>query len=171
MKIKKILISIIAAIISISAYAASGHSKAPECRATDDFQARLDFETKYMMNKLDLRPNTTVGDEFIRIYADYRKEMEKVFHSPEIIHREVKNGKKQPLTEEQVEFNNKARFKHAENMVKIRKKYYSEFRKILSATDMDRFYSYERSMMAKARSEAHRRAGKNRNVKKTCKKS
>lgn len=171
MKSRRLITAILSVLITVALSAAAKSPDTPENRQKDDFETRLKYETTYMMNKLSLRKNTTVGDKFIQIYTDYRNEMEKVFRSPELIHREIKNGKKQPLTEEQVEFNNKARLKHAENMVRIRKKYYSEFRKILSATDMDRFYSYERSMMDKARSEAHRRASKNRNSKKTCKKS
>jgi len=120
-------------------------------------EKRLRYETEYMMSKLGLRENTESGNYFAKTYAEYRSEMENVFRNPELIVPEVRNGKKGVLSDEQIDENNKTRFKHAENMVKVRRKYYSKFRKYLSAKDMENFYNYERRLVSKARSEMKRR--------------
>lgn len=159
--------NIFISLFIILGYALPAVANEPGTQDNDSFEKRVAIETSYMMKKLDLRGNTDAGDSFKKIYAEYRKDLEAVFHKPELIHRKRENGKAIPLTDEQIDKNNKTKFIHAENMVKVRKKYYDKFRKILSARDMQTFYKYERSMAEKARRELNRRSPKKIKVKST----
>lgn len=57
------------------------------------------------------------------------------------------NHKRQSLTEHQTDSLIRARFDHSQKLLDIRKKYYNEYRKFLTAKQIERVYQRERQTM------------------------
>lgn len=164
--IKRTLLIFLAAIL----VCLNGAADDKKQRSREDLNKRISYEAEIMMRQLGLKEGSGVGEAFKELYIQYQTEMDKVFHSPELIHRKEVDGKKQPLTDDEIDRNNRTKFTHAENIVKVRRKYYDKFRKYLSAKDMENFFECERRLMFKAKSEAQRRSKYRHQRNKTCKK-
>ena len=145
-----VFIAIIAAPGGVSA-----QENAPKKCSLDD---RMKVELPYFMENLDIKEGSAKGDTFAKTYRAYRSEMENVFRTPKLIEpAKDSNGKPQPLTDEQIDFNNKTRLDHGAKMIEIRKKYYDRFREVLSGREMDKFLGLERKINEKMRCEMERR--------------
>lgn len=112
-------------------------------------------EANLLVEKLKLKGDTAV--EFTKIYADYRTEMEELLSKNKPIKPACVNGKKQPLTDEQVDENIRNGFKVGHKMIEVREKYYKKFKTILSPSQINRMFRYEKKIMDRKRSEMKRR--------------
>ncbi len=112
-------------------------------------------EASLMVDNLKLSGDTAV--KFIKIYADYRAELEKVRSECKPCKPQVVDGKKVPLTEQQVEENIKNEFKASHKIIDIREKYYSQFKTILTPSQISKMFRHEKKIMDRKRHEMDKR--------------
>lgn len=85
--------------------------------------------------------STELTDRFVAVYVKCQNEIW-ALNKPE-----VKGNEKKNLSEEQTDSIIRARFDRSQKTLDIRKKYYNEYRKFLTAKQIERVYTMEGNMM------------------------
>lgn len=70
------------------------------------------------------------------------------------------NPRKGPLSDSQTDSVIQSRFNHSQKILNIRKKYYAEYSKFLTARQIERVYDLERQMMKRLSRRANKTAGR-----------
>lgn len=108
-------------------------------------------QARHIAGKLALDGDTE--SRFITTYVDCQKAVWALGRN------RAKGAAKKELTEQQTDSAIQARFSHDQKMLDIRKKYYGEYSKFLTAKQIDQIYKMERQMMKHLRE--HRQGCKN----------
>lgn len=111
-------------------------------------------QARHIAEKLAFSPE--ISEKFVTTYINSQKE---------IWEAGPKKGKtrKNAMSETQTDSMIQARFAHSQKLLDIRKKYYNEYSKFLTAKQIQRVYDLERQMMKRLntrRSNKHTPAGK-----------
>ena len=123
----KIRIVLMALVVAFTSYATAQEKKeAPKMTE----EQKVEFRVAKMQKSLGLDEATAA--KFAPLYKEYIQELAKC-------RPELKRGKE--LTEEQVKENIEARIDAKEKSVKVEKKYYGKFSKILDAKQLQKLFS------------------------------
>lgn len=139
---------IIAAACSLSVSAQSHEGKR-------DHKANPEEFAKVQANHIadELKLDEATSSQFVKIYCDCSKEIWAL----------GKPGRgRKPATDAEAEQAINRRFDHGQKMLDIRKKYYNEYRKILTPLQIEHVYQLEEQMM---RNIQDRRPGNGRRAK------
>ena len=102
----------------------------------------------------ELAFSEAVTEKFVKTYRDYQKEI--WASGPRL--RPSKQGVSEQENEERI----KQRFDMSEKILKIRKKYYKEYSKFLTQTQIEKVYEQERKMMNRLAKQGKRRSATTR---------
>lgn len=159
---KKIVSMMMTLVIAIcAASAVKAESISPESGP------QIAKEASLMVQHLHLKGDTAV--KFLKIYADYRTELEKVHSECRPFKPQVVDGKKVPLTEAQIDENIRNDFKVSHKIIDIREKYYKQFKTILTPSQIGKMFRHEKKIADRKRHEMNKRrkaAEKRHNVRK-----
>lgn len=131
-------------LTSAPAYASSSGKKTQ--RATREQLAER--QAKTISQRLGLSDEASA--RFVSTYVSSQKEMWALNRNPANTSRHNKRA----MTEEQTDSAIRARFDHSQKTLDIRRKYYKEYRKFLSAKQVERVYDMESHMIKRLK--AHR---------------
>ena len=106
-----------------------------------------EVQAKHIASELAF--SDAVTERFVKTYCNCQKEIWAL--GPR------KRPGKQPLSEQENEERIKQRFEMSENVLNIRKKYYKEYSKFLTQTQIEKVYEQERKMMNRLAKRNHRK--------------
>ena len=112
-------------------------------------------EADLLVEKLHIKGDTAI--KFVKIYTDYRTEMEQILEKNKPMKGAVVNGKREPLTEQQIDENVRIGFKTGRKMIDVREKYYKQFKTILPASKIEKMFRYEKKILEHKRKELKKR--------------
>ncbi len=150
-KLKIIMIAIAAMAICIGQASAQDQQKRQRL-SREDFAEK---QAQHIASQLALDEAKT--KQFVAVYSQYQKEIWALNGG----HRPRRAGVAQ--SETQVENNIKQRFEHSQKILNIRQKYYKEYSKFLTQTQIQRVYEIEKQTMSRLKKKG-RPAGKKRNT-------
>lgn len=111
-----------------------------------------EVQAKHIASELAF--SDAVTEKFVKTYCDYQKEIWAL--GP----RQRPN--KQGMSEQQNEERIKQRFAMSEKILNIRQKYYKEYSKFLTQTQIEKVYEQERKMMSRLAKRGQRGTGQHR---------
>lgn len=121
-------------------------------------QKQIEKEATLLVKKLNITGDTVA--KFTKIYAEYRLDMEKTFANNKPVEPKMVNGKKQRLSDTEIDQNITNGFKTGRKMIDIREKYYKKFKTVLPPSKIDRMFRYEKKIMDRKRHEMEKRMKK-----------
>lgn len=144
----------LAMVIALCANALYADTLAPESGP------QIVKEADLLVEKLKIKGDTAI--KFVKIYTDYRTEMEQVHEKNKPIKGAVVNGKRERLTEQQIDENVRNGFKAGRKMIDVREKYYKQFKTILPASKIEKMFRYEKKIIEHKRKEMKKREEMNK---------
>lgn len=144
----KKIFNVMMLVIAMTMFTVNSFAQAPNNKQRLTREQLSEKQAKYIANDLALDDETTA--KFINTYTQCQKEVWALGPRP----RRNANS-----NEEQIEQNIKKRFEMSEKILDIRKKYYKEYSKFLTQTQIQRVYKLEKNMMKRL---AQRRGNRNR---------
>lgn len=128
---------LVAAVIAFTGTATAQQHKGNGRMNREQF---VEKQARHIAEDLKLSPETT--EKFIATYKECQKE---TWAS----HPRRGDRRKQNLTDAQTDSLLRAQFDHSQKLLDIRKKYYEEYSKFLTPTQIKRVYDMENRMMKK----------------------
>ena len=144
----KKIFNVMMLVIAMTMFTVNSFAQAPNNKQRLTREQLSEKQAKYIANDLALDDETAA--KFINTYTQCQKEVWALGPRP----RRNANG-----NEEQIEQNIKKRFEMSEKILDIRQKYYKEYSKFLTQTQIQRVYKLEKNMMKRL---AQRRGNRNR---------
>lgn len=155
---KKILTFVLSALFALSLSAQPQHPGGPKGDKPGKDQKKPSFEEVVKMQAQDIAEQLALDNKttkkFTEVYTAYKTDLNNVKKQCPVKHK-AKGG--EPLTDEQVEANIKARFAQSRAIIDVREKYYDEFRKILSPQQIEKIYMQDNKDHARMKGEQERR--------------
>ncbi len=145
-KLKIIMIAIVAMAICIGQASAQDQQKRQRL-SREEFAEK---QAQHIASQLALDEAKT--KQFVAVYSQYQKEIWALNGG----HRPRRAGAQ---SEAQVENNIKQRFEHSQKILDIRQKYYKEYSRFLTQTQIQRVYEIEKQTMSRLKKKG-RPAGK-----------
>lgn len=142
-KLKIIMIAIAAMAICIGQASAQDQQKRQRL-SREEFAEK---QAQHIASQLALDEAKT--KQFVAVYSQYQKEIWALNGG----HRPRKAGGGQ--SEAQVENNIKQRFEHSQKILDIRQKYYREYSRFLTQTQIQRVYEIEKQTMSRLKKKGH----------------
>ena len=144
----KKIFNVMMLVIAMTMFTVNSFAQAPNNKQRLTREQLAEKQAQYIAKDLSLDNETTT--KFINTYIKCQKEVWALGPRP----RRNLNG-----NEEQTEQDIKKRFEMSEKILDIRKKYYKEYSKFLTQTQIQRVYKLEKNMMKRL---AQRRGNRNR---------
>ena len=144
----KKIFNVMMLVIAMTMFTVNSFAQAPNNKQRLTREQLSEKQAKYIANDLALDDETAA--KFINTYTQCQKEVWALGPRP----RRNANS-----NEEQIEQNIKKRFEMSEKILDIRQKYYKEYSKFLTQTQIQRVYKLEKNMMKRL---AQRRGNRNR---------
>lgn len=132
----KKIFNVMMLVIAMTMFTVNSFAQAPNNKQRLTREQLSEKQAKYIANDLALDDETTA--KFINTYTQCQKEIWALGPRPR---RNLNNN------EEQTEQDIKKRFEMSEKILDIRKKYYKEYSKFLTQTQIQRVYKMEKNMM------------------------
>lgn len=144
----KRIFNVMMLVVAMTMIILNSFAQAPNHKQRISREQLAEKQAQYIAKDLSLDNETTT--KFINTYIKCQKEVWALGPRP----RRNLNG-----NEEQTEQDIKKRFEMSEKILDIRKKYYKEYSKFLTQTQIQRVYKLEKNMMKRL---AQRRGNRNR---------
>ena len=132
----KKIFNVMMLVIAMTMFTVNSFAQAPNNKQRLTREQLSEKQAKYIANDLALDDETAA--KFINTYTQCQKEIWALGPRPR---RNLNNN------EEQTEQDIKKRFEMSEKILDIRKKYYKEYSKFLTQTQIQRVYKMEKNMM------------------------
>ena len=148
--IKTLLMAVVMVVSCATTFAQQPNSQHPNRQQRISREQLAEIEAKHIAQELAF--SDAVTEKFVTTYCNYQKEIWAL--GPR--HRPNKQGQSEKENEERI----KQRFATSEKILSIRQKYYKEYCKFLSQTQIEKVYEQERKIINRHAKRGQRQVNK-----------
>ncbi len=138
--IKALAVAVVAMASCTALFAQKSDQQRPDKGQRMSREQLAEVQAKHIASELDFSDDVT--EQFVKTYCDYQKEVWALGPRPG---RPDKD--KRELSEQENEKRIKERFARSEQILSIRKKYYEEYSKFLTQSQIEQVYEQEHKVM------------------------
>mgnify|MGYP006903492502 CR=1 FL=1 len=146
--IRTFVIAIMMVASCATVFAQQNATQRPNQKQRISREQLAEVQAKHIANELAF--SDAVTEKFIKTYCNYQKEIWAL--------RPRQRPNKQGMSEQENEERIKQRFAMSEKILNIRQKYYKEYSKFLTQTQIEKVYEKERKMMNRLAKKGLRRS-------------
>ena len=155
--IRTFVIAIMMIASCATVFAQQNNPQHPNKRQHISREQLAEVQAKHIANELAF--SDAVTEKFVKTYTNYQKEIWAL--GPRL--RPNRQGMSEQENEERI----KQRFAMSEKILNIRQKYYKEYSKFLTQTQIEKVYEQERKMMNRLAKRGQQSQGVRKNMKQT----
>lgn len=155
--IRTFVIAIMMIASCATVFAQQNTPQHPNKRQRISCEQLAEVQAKHIANELAF--SDAVTEKFVKTYTNYQKEIWAL--GPRL--RPNRQGMSEQENEERI----KQRFAMSEKILNIRQKYYKEYSKFLTQTQIEKVYEQERKMMNRLAKRGQQSQGVRKNMKQT----